>query len=55
MLLTPGVRMPAGDSNAAVSLEKERAGEAGVICEWGKEGQGMLDQGRGLSSHPEFT
>ena len=44
--VTPGARMPAGDSNTAVSLEKERAGEIGVICKWGNKGQGMLDQGR---------
>lgn len=55
-VVTPGARVPAGDCNAAVSLEKDRAGEIGVMCEWGKDGQGMLDQGRGgLSSHPEFT
>jgi len=39
--ITPGVWLPAGDSSSAVSLEKERAGETGVTCEWGKEGQGI--------------
>lgn len=50
--VTPGVRMPAGDSSSAVSLEKERAGEIGVIYEWGKKGQGMLGQGRGVVIPP---
>lgn len=53
--VTPGVHMPAGDSNTAVSLEKGRAGEIGVICDWGNKGQGVLDQGGVLSSHLEFT
>lgn len=44
--------MPAGDTNTAVSLEKERAGEFGAICEQGKEGKGILDQERGLVTPP---
>lgn len=41
-----------GDSNTAVSLEKEKAREIGVISEWGTKGQGMLDQGRGVVITP---
>lgn len=44
--------MPAGDSSTAVSLEKERVGEIGVICEWGNKGQGMLDPEKGVVISP---
>lgn len=50
--VTRGVQMPAGNSSAAVSLEKERTGEVGVICERANKGQGILDQGMGIVIPP---
>lgn len=46
--VTTGAQIPAGDSNAAVSLEKERDGEIDVIYGWGNKGKGCFNQGKGV-------
>lgn len=38
--------------NGAVSLEKERDGEIGVICEWENKDKGCFNQGRGVAVPP---